>query len=56
MTDSIDSPLRISVQPKATLLTRKSEKWRAFDSEILPMPFAVMDYDLAQPIKDSLIT
>ena len=56
MTDSIDSPLRISVQPKATLLTRKSEKWRAFDSEILPMPFAVMDYDLAQPIKDSLIS
>ena len=33
-----------------------SEKWRAFDPEILPMPFAVMDYELAQPIKEILTT
>jgi cystathionine beta-lyase len=56
MADSFNQHEKISVPPKATLLTRKSEKWRAFDSEILPMPFAVMDYDLAQPIKDSLIS
>ena len=56
MADSINKHEQISVPPKATLLTRKSEKWRAFDSEILPMPFAVMDYDLSQSIKDSLIS
>ena len=33
-----------------------SEKWRAFNPEILPMPFAVMDYELAQPIKEILTT
>ena len=37
------------------LQNRKSEKWRAFDPQILPMPFAVMDYDLAQPIKAALV-
>jgi len=47
--------LKISTPSKATLQTRKSEKWRAYAKEILPMPFAVMDYELAQPIKNSLI-
>ena len=46
---------KISTPSKATLQTRKSEKWRAYAKEILPMPFAVMDYELAQPIKNSLI-
>ena len=54
MKDLSGNSVRISVPTKAKLLTRKSEKWRAFEPDILPMPFAVMDYDLAQPIKDSL--
>ena len=54
MTDAFNEVVKISVQPKLLLQNRKSEKWRAFDPEILPMPFAVMDYDLAQPIKDAL--
>jgi cystathionine beta-lyase len=47
--------LKISTPSKSSLQTRKSEKWRAYPHDILPMPFAVMDYDLAQPIKDALI-
>lgn len=46
---------KISVPSKVMLQNRKSEKWRAFDPQILPMPFAVMDYDLAQPIKAALV-
>jgi cystathionine beta-lyase len=45
----------ISIPPLAILQMKKSEKWRAFDNEILPMPFAVMDYEIAQPIKDALL-
>lgn len=47
--------IKITVPPLPHLQARKSEKWRAFDPEILPMPFAVMDYELAEPIKQSLI-
>ena len=47
--------IKITVPPLPHLQARKSEKWRAFDHEILPMPFAVMDYELAEPIKQSLI-
>jgi cystathionine beta-lyase len=47
-----ESPItKISVAPLTHLQKRKSEKWRAFEPEILPMPFAVMDYELADPIK-----
>lgn len=45
----------ISIPSLIELQKKQSEKWRAFDHEILPMPFAVMDYEIAQPIKDSLI-
>ncbi|MEI7642370.1 MAG: aminotransferase class I/II-fold pyridoxal phosphate-dependent enzyme, partial [Actinomycetes bacterium] len=48
------SEIKISVPPLAKLQSRWSEKWRAFDPEILPMPFAVMDYELAAPIKATL--
>lgn len=47
--------IEITVPPKAILQSRRSEKWRAYDPEILPMPFAVMDYELAAPIKETLI-
>lgn len=41
----------IKVAPLAHLQRRKSEKWNAFPQQILPMPFAVMDFELAEPIK-----
>ena len=39
-----------------TLRTRKSAKWRAFDPDVLPLPVAEMDFPVAQPIKDVLIS
>jgi cystathionine beta-lyase len=50
------SDIKITVPALAKLQARMSEKWRAFNPEILPMPFAVMDYELAQPIKEILTT
>jgi len=44
----------IKVAALQHLQKRKSEKWRAFSREILPMPFAVMDFELAEPIKDAI--
>jgi cystathionine beta-lyase len=48
--------IKISVPPLSALQGRKSEKWRAFPPDILPMPFAVMDYEIADPIKSALIS
>jgi len=48
--------IKISTPPLSALQGRKSEKWRAFPSDILPMPFAVMDYELAEPIQAALIS
>ena len=45
----------VAVPPLSLLQSRKSEKWRAYPAEILPMPFAVMDFELSEPIKKSLI-
>jgi cysteine-S-conjugate beta-lyase len=39
----------------AALRKRSSEKWSTFPPEILPMPVAEMDFELAQPIADVLI-
>lgn len=50
------SEIRISIPPLSNLQNRMSEKWRAFEKDILPMPFAVMDYELAEPIKSKLIS
>jgi cystathionine beta-lyase len=48
--------IKISTPPLSALQGRKSEKWRAFSPDILPMPFAVMDYELAEPIQAALIS
>ena len=37
------------------LRTRTSEKWSAFAPDVLPMPVAEMDFELAAPIRDMLI-
>ena len=46
---------RISVPSLAELQTHRSEKWRAFPREILPLPVAEMDFPVAQPIKDAIV-
>ena len=36
------------------LLTHKSEKWRSFPSDVLPLPVAEMDFRVAEPIRRTL--
>ena len=35
----------------AELLTHRSEKWRGFDRDVLPLPVAEMDFPIAEPIR-----
>ncbi len=37
------------------LQKRKSEKWRGFASDVLPLPVAEMDFPLAEPIRAALV-
>jgi cystathionine beta-lyase len=41
--------------PISELQTHKSEKWRAFPSDVLPLPVAEMDFPVAEPIRKALI-
>ncbi len=41
--------------PISELQTHKSEKWRAFPSDVLPLPVAEMDFPVAEPIRRALI-
>lgn len=41
--------------PLAELQSHKSEKWRAFPSDVLPLPVAEMDFPVAEPIRRTLI-
>ena len=40
----------------AELATHHSEKWRAFPSDVIPLPVAEMDFPIADPIKEILHT
>lgn len=41
--------------PLADLQTHKSEKWRAFPKDVLPLPVAEMDFPVAEPIRRALV-
>lgn len=47
--------MKVDGAPLTALRTRTSEKWTEFSSDVLPMPVAEMDFELAQPIRDRLI-
>ncbi len=40
--------------PLSELRAHKSEKWRAFPSDVLPLPVAEMDFPVAEPIRKVL--
>ena len=40
--------------PLSELQTHKSEKWRAFPKDVLPLPVAEMDFPVAEPIRRTL--
>jgi cystathionine beta-lyase len=49
------SDRQISVPSLAELQTHRSEKWRAFPHEILPLPVAEMDFPVAEPIREVIL-
>lgn len=49
------SDRQISIPSLAELQTHRSEKWRAFPREILPLPVAEMDFPIAEPIREVIL-
>ena len=45
---------KLPALPLAQLQKRKSAKWREFPHEVLPLPVAEMDFEIAKPIRDVL--
>ena len=45
---------RLSALPLSQLQKRRSAKWREFPSDVLPLPVAEMDFEIAKPIRDVL--
>ena len=45
---------KLTALPLAQLQKRRSAKWREFPNEILPLPVAEMDFEIAKPIRDVL--
>ena len=43
-----------SALPLSQLQKRRSAKWREFPSDVLPLPVAEMDFEIAKPIRDVL--
>ena len=48
------SDIDITAPSLAELATHHSEKWRAFPSDVLPLPVAEMDFPVAAPIREFL--
>ena len=46
--------LNVRAPDLAQLRTRRSEKWRGFDRDVLPLPVAEMDFPIADPIRTVL--
>ena len=47
--------VRVSADSLDELRKRRSEKWRTFPEDVLPLPVAEMDFPIAKPIRDLLI-
>lgn len=45
----------IRVPSLAELQSHHSEKWRAFDRDVLPLPVAEMDFEVAEPIREVMV-
>ena len=44
----------LTVPPLEALRERHSAKWRSFDADVLPLPVAEHDFDLAPPVAEAL--
>jgi cystathionine beta-lyase len=47
--------MKIEALSLAEMRTHRSEKWRGFPSDVLPLFVAEMDFPVAKPIQDLLI-
>ena len=47
--------VKVSADSLSELRKRRSEKWRSFPEDVLPLPVAEMDFPIAKPIRDVLI-
>lgn len=45
---------KLSALPLSQLQKRRSAKWREFPSDVLPLPVAEMDFEIAKPIRNVL--
>ena len=45
---------KLSALPLSQLQKRRSAKWREFPRDVLPLPVAEMDFEIAKPIRDIL--
>ena len=48
-------PLEFQAQSLEELRTHRSEKWREFPGDVLPLPVAEMDFPIAAPIRELLL-
>ena len=46
----------LAVPPLQVLRERRSAKWRSFDTDVLPLPVAEHDFELAPPVAEALRT
>ena len=46
----------LTVPPLDVLRRRRSAKWRSFDADVLPLPVAEHDFELAPPVAEALRT
>ena len=51
---SREDHLILKAHDLAELRTHRSEKWRAFPADVLPLPVAEMDFPVAEPIRKTL--
>jgi cystathionine beta-lyase len=49
------SRIKIQAPPLSELQTHRSEKWREFPIDVLPLPVAEMDFPVAEPIRALLL-
>lgn len=48
-------PIEVTAFALEELRTHRSEKWREFPGDVLPLPVAEMDFPVAQPIRELLM-
>ena len=46
--------MQLRAHELSELRTHRSEKWRAFPADVLPLPVAEMDFPVAEPIRNTL--